>query len=147
MTLSVLLYHPYLSPSYPRFIPYNPKGLFAVPFLGVLPGLDDIAAFAPPWLLASPRGFLLVPARAPDAPVTSLTEFPYSRTASPQPRDVFVMLAPAPFPAPATPLPAAVTMAPAKFPTPAAAAPVVRAIQPCCCGGMFTSDVDVVMVL
>ena len=140
---------------------YRPRGLFAVPFLGAPPGLDDIIAFAPPPVLESPRGFLFVPARGPDAPVTSLIELPYSRTASPQVRVVFVILewdqcreqyvwtnihnylAPAPFPAPATPFPAAATTAPAKLPTPAAAAPVVRAIQPCCCfGGMVVNGLN-----
>jgi hypothetical protein len=46
-------------------------------------------------------------------------------------------LDPAPFPAPATPFPAAVTMAPPKLPTPDAAALVVRVSQLCCCGGFL----------
>lgn len=72
--------------------PYNPKGLFPVPFLGVGPDLVAIPALAPDGVLTSPSGFLLVLPRGPVAPVTSLIELPYSRIVSPQPRLVFVTL-------------------------------------------------------
>lgn len=74
---------------------YRPRGLLALPFLTVLPvmpGLDAMLAAPPALLVDSPRGFPLVVARLPAAPVMSLSELPYSRTMSPQPRDVFAML-------------------------------------------------------
>jgi hypothetical protein len=73
---------------------YSPSGFAPVPFLGVGPGLDDIVASAPPPLPDKPSGFLFVPARGPDAPVTSLRELPYSRTTSPQVRVELVTLLP-----------------------------------------------------
>jgi hypothetical protein len=50
-------------------------------------------ALAPPPVLDRPSGFPPVVAREPVAPVTSLSELPYSRTASPQVRDVLARLA------------------------------------------------------
>ena len=49
-------------------------------------------AMAPTPLVDKPSGFPFVVARLPAAPVTSLSELPYSRTMSPQVRDVFAML-------------------------------------------------------
>lgn len=120
-------------------------------------------ALAPAPVLANPSGFLFVPPRGPDAPVASLIELPYSRTASPQVLLVVVMLGessqimqktwvccthlvPAPLPAPATPFPTAFTIPPVKLLTPAAAAFVYRAIQvwPCgCWGAFFVAALDV----
>ena len=45
--------------------------------------------------------------------------------------------APAPLPAPETPLPTAETMPPAKLPTPDAAELVALVIQDCCCWGIL----------
>lgn len=58
---------------------------------------------------------------------------------------VWSYLAPAPFPAPATPLPAAETTAPAKLPTPDAAALVVRVSQLWFCGAMIVVCMSVCM--
>jgi hypothetical protein len=113
-----------------------------------------MADFAPCGVLDSPSGFFAELARGPDAPVTSLIELPYSRIASPQPRDVFARLPvyqhmsslatgegtylePAPLPAPDTPFPAADTTAPVKLPMPDAAWLPMRASQPCCWGAGF----------
>ena len=74
---------------------YKPKGLPALPFLTVLlvtPGLEAMLAAPPATPVDRPRGLIFVVARLPAAPVTSLMELPYSRTISPQPRDVFAML-------------------------------------------------------
>ena len=49
-------------------------------------------AIPPTPLVLRPSGFLFVEERLPAAPVMSLSEFPYSRTMSPQVRDWFAML-------------------------------------------------------
>jgi hypothetical protein len=74
---------------------YSPKGLPALPFLTVVPvtpGLEAMLAAPPAAPVDKPSGFPFVVARLPAAPVTSLIELPYSRTMSPQPREVFAML-------------------------------------------------------
>jgi hypothetical protein len=75
--------------------PHKPNGLLAVPFLvelPVTPGRLAILAAAPTPLVDNPSGFDFVVARLPAAPVMSLSELPYSRTISPQLRDVFAIL-------------------------------------------------------
>lgn len=107
--------------------PYNPKGLlalafFAVPLPPIPPPTLDKPLMAPAPLVLNPSGFPFVGARVPCAPDMSLSEFPYSRTVSPQVRDVFAIETAAPLPAPATPFPAAITTALAALPIPEAAA-------------------------